>query len=137
VRRSNGITAFGPNETWTAESYYGSRGTYFADVTRDRCPEGTPPTRRCGRADAIVVNGDKVTVRRSGISVFTSRDEFRTNESWTPDPYYGSRMNFFADATGDRRADAIVVNDDGVAVRDSLGNGFRTPDPNRRTPIRT
>lgn len=44
-------TGFGPNEDWTHGAYYGTRGTFFADVTGD------------GRADAIVVNDD--TVRRS------------------------------------------------------------------------
>ena len=46
-------TGFGPNEDWTHGAYFGSRGTFFADVTGD------------GRADAIVVNDDTVTVRRS------------------------------------------------------------------------
>jgi hypothetical protein len=92
---------FEPNESWTRGAYYGSRGTYFADVTGD------------GRADAIVVNNDTVTVRRSTGSSFTG------NEDWTRGAYYGSRNTMFADATGDRRADAIVVNDDGVTVRRS------------------
>ena len=52
VRRSTG-TAFSGNEAWTLNPYYGTRGTFFADVTGD------------GRADAIVVNDDRVTVRRS------------------------------------------------------------------------
>jgi hypothetical protein len=46
-------TGFHPNENWTHGPYYGSRGTYFADVSGD------------GRADAIVVNDNTVTVRRS------------------------------------------------------------------------
>jgi len=44
---------FGPNEAWTHEPYFGTRGTFFADVTGDK------------RADAIVVNADKVVVRRA------------------------------------------------------------------------
>jgi hypothetical protein len=52
VRRSTG-SGFGPNEDATHGPYYGTRGTFFADVTGD------------GRADAIVVNNDTVTVRRS------------------------------------------------------------------------
>jgi hypothetical protein len=44
---------FGLNESWTQNPYYGTRGTFFADVTGD------------GKTDAIVVNNDKVTVRRS------------------------------------------------------------------------
>jgi hypothetical protein len=38
--------------------------------------------------------------------------------------YFGSRGTHFADVTGDRRADAIVVNDDGVTVRRSSGSSF-------------
>ena len=38
--------------------------------------------------------------------------------------YFGSRGTFFADVTGNGRADAIVVNDDTVTVRRSTGNGF-------------
>lgn len=93
--------AFDPNEPWTEGAYYGSRGTYFADVDGDR------------RADAIVVNDETVTVRRSGGS------RFYPNEDWTNGPYYGSRGTDFADVDGDRRADAIVVNDGGVTVRRS------------------
>ena len=99
-------TGFGPNEDWTHGAYYGSRGTFFADVTGD------------GRADAIVVNDDTVTVRRS------TGSGFGPNEDWTRGAYYGSRGTFFADVTGDGRADAIVVNDDTVTVRRSTGSRF-------------
>ncbi|MCC5648979.1 hypothetical protein LC609_03830 [Nostoc sp. XA013] len=43
--------------------------------------------------------------------------QFNLNESWTQNPYFGSRGTFFADVTGDGRADAIVVNNDKVTVR--------------------
>ncbi len=46
-------TRFCSNEDWTHGPYYGSRGTFFADVTGDHA------------ADAIVVNQDTVTVRRA------------------------------------------------------------------------
>ncbi|WP_184548084.1 FG-GAP-like repeat-containing protein, partial [Streptosporangium becharense] len=98
---------FRPNEAWTANPYYGTRGTYFADATGD------------GRADAIVVNDDRVTVRRS------TGTRFKPNEAWTANPYYGTRGTYFADVTGDRRADAIVVNDDRVTVRRSTGTRFK------------
>jgi hypothetical protein len=39
-------------------------------------------------------------------------------------PYYGSRLTAFADVTGDARADAIAVNDNGVVVRRSDGTKF-------------
>jgi hypothetical protein len=105
VRRSTGKD-FGPNEDWTQIPYYGSRGSFFADVTGD------------GKADAIVVNDDTVTVRPS-----TGKD-FGPNEDWTHGPYFGSRGTFFADVNGDGTADAIVVNDDTVTVRPSTGKDF-------------
>lgn len=105
VRRSTGF-AFNPNETWTDIQYFGSRDTFFADVTGD------------GKADAIVVNDDRITVRHS------TGSEFSDNESWTTNPYFGTRGTFFADVTGDGKADAIAVNDDGVAVRPSTGSDF-------------
>ena len=57
VQASNGLAVgyFSGNESWTSNPYYGTRGTFFADVTGD------------GKADAIVVNNDKVTVRRATI----------------------------------------------------------------------
>jgi len=81
VRRSNG-SSFDLNEVWTEGPYFGSRGTFFADVTGD------------GRADAIVVNDNFVVVRRSNGS------SFDPNEVWTEGPYFGSRGTFFADVTG-------------------------------------
>ena len=97
---------YGPNEAWTHEPYFGSRGTFFADVTGS------------GRADAIVVNDDRIVVRRN------NGNGFGPNEAWTQGPCFGSRGTFFADVTGSGRADAIVVNDDRIVVRRSTGNGF-------------
>ena len=97
---------FGPNESWTDNPYYGQRGTYFADVSGN------------GKDDAIVVNNDRVTVRRS------DGYKFLPNESWTDNPYYGQRGTYFADVNGDKKADAIVVNDDKVTVRRSNGYKF-------------
>ena len=51
VRRSTGQVS--AQRRLDHGAYYGTRGTFFADVTGD------------GRADAIVVNDDTVTVRRS------------------------------------------------------------------------
>lgn len=61
------------NELWTDGPYYGSRVTFFADVTGD------------GKADATVVNDDRVTVRRS------TGSGSGPNENWTGEPYYGKR----------------------------------------------
>jgi hypothetical protein len=90
---------FKPNEKWTSGAYYGSRGTFFADVTGDTF------------LDAIVVNDNGVVVRRSDGS------SFQPNEAWTSGAYYGSRGTYFADVAGSFAADAIVVNDDGITVR--------------------
>jgi hypothetical protein len=99
----------GPNEDWIQEPYYGHRGTFFADVKGDR------------QADAIVVNNRGITVRRSAGGILRA---FGSNEDWTEGPYYGDRGTFFADVTGDGRADAIVVNNRGVTVRRSDGSRF-------------
>jgi len=84
----------------------GAGDTYFSDVTGD------------GRVDAIVVNEDRVTVRRSSGKSFTA------NQSWTNEPYFGNVGSYFADVNGDSRADAIVVNTDRVTVRLSNGMAF-------------
>jgi len=113
VRRSNGSN-FGPNEDWTRGPYFGSRGTFFADVDGD------------GRADAIVVNNDTVVVRRAAADCFIVCWNFRfgPNEDWTNGPYFGNIGTFFADVTGDGRADAIVVNGTNITVRISSGSSF-------------
>ena len=41
------------------------------------------------------------------------------NEDWSHGPFYGSRGTYFADVTGDGKADAIAVNDDTVTIRRS------------------
>jgi hypothetical protein len=109
VRRSSG-SAFLPNETWTTNAYYGSLGSvpvYFADVTGD------------GLADAIVVNPNGVTVRRSNGSLFEG------NEFWTAQIGNPNEGIFFADVDGDGRADEIVVNStSGVWVGLSTGTAF-------------
>jgi hypothetical protein len=89
---------------------YGNEGTYFADVTGD------------GRADAIFVNDWGIEVRQP---YPPQRNFYPEAKPWASDPYYGQIMNVFVDMTGDRKADAVVVNYDGVAVRDSTGFAFR------------
>jgi hypothetical protein len=72
-------------------------GTFFVDVTGD------------GKADAIVVNEDTVTVRLNTGSDFGSGPG--ANKDWTHGPYFGTLGTSFVDVTGDKKADAIVVND--------------------------
>jgi hypothetical protein len=99
-------SAFGSPVSFTGGSFFGDRGSFFADVTGD------------GRADAIVVNNAGITVRRSNGSSFTA------NETWTTNGFFGDRGIFFADVTGDQRADAIVVNNNMIVVRRSNGSSF-------------
>jgi len=42
---------------------------------------------------------------------------FLSNVNWTTGAYYGDRGTFFADVDGDKRADAVVVNNGRVVVR--------------------
>ena len=97
---------FAPNQEWTEEAFYGDRGTFFADVDGD------------GKADAIVVNDNRVVVRPS------TGSNFAPNQEWTEEAFYGDRGTFFADVDGDGKADAIVVNDNRVVVRPSTGSNF-------------
>jgi hypothetical protein len=104
--------------TWTVPlGQYGSQGSYFADVDGDK------------RADAIFVNDWGIVVRRSRKSPFFG-EQFFDDETWSDYPYYGQILNAFVDATGDGKADAIGVNYEGTAVRDSDGFRFRGLDAN-------
>src|SRR6266404_400950 len=79
--------------------------TQFADVDGD------------GRADAIVINADKITVRRS------TGTSFGAYESWTTYPYQTQYPTQFADVDGDGDADAIVQDNNAefITVRRSTG----------------
>jgi SOS-response transcriptional repressor LexA len=119
VRPSTG-SEFGPNQDWTHGRDYGTRVCSYFVVSGD------------GKADAIVVNDDTVLVRPS------TGSEFGPNQDWTHGRYYGTRRcnfclddgTFFADVTGDGKADAIAVDPVGVsrnetvAVRRSTGSEF-------------
>lgn len=114
VRRSD-TQRFLPTEFWAVDPYFGTDVTghqniYFADVNGD------------GKADAIVSNKNGIAVRPS------DGTQFLPYEIWTKDPYFGSMNsgvdNYFADVTGDGRADAIVVNPTGITVRRSDGTKF-------------
>jgi hypothetical protein len=118
VWKSRGDGNFGPIWKWTPPSGFpGEISTHFADVDGD------------GRADAIAVN-------YSGISVYLASKIFKWDkfdiyqpfwspENWTPEgPLYGNRWEFFVDVTGDGKADLVLDNWDGLAVRNSLGTRF-------------
>lgn len=94
---SNGFTVreslangglFGSNENWTQNTpFYGTYGTFMADVTGD------------GKADAIVINlppnyGNGVVVRRSTGIWYPPYYGFSGNEIWSNIQFYGSRGTF-------------------------------------------
>lgn len=114
VRRP-GEKHFERREEWSNGPYFGTdvsshQNIYFADVDGD------------GKADAIVSNP-------TGISVSLSDGtQFGAYELWTREPFFGTVSNrvnnYFADVTGDGKADAIVVNQSGITVRRSNGRRF-------------
>jgi uncharacterized protein YqfB (UPF0267 family) len=85
-------------------------GTFFADVDGD------------GKADCILVNQNTITVRRSTGSDFGPGPQ--ANEDWTHGPCSGKLGTFFADVTGDGKADCILVNQNTITVRRSTGSDF-------------
>jgi hypothetical protein len=115
VRRSDG-QRFLPVEFWAVDPYFGTdvaghQNIYFADVDGD------------GKADAIVSNKTGIAVRLS------DGTQFLPFQLWAREGYFGSLTpgvvnNYFADVTGDGKADAIVVTPTGVAVRRSDGTKF-------------
>ena len=114
VRRSTG-TRFGPAENWTgAGPILGEWGTDFVDVTGDR------------KADAaILVDGDPHVMVRPVIAS-TSGNYFGTAVNWAVGGPIsrGWAGTFFADVNGNRKVDAIIVNEDNILVREGSGSGF-------------
>lgn len=104
-------STFAATESWS-DAYYSNRGepVAFSDVTGD------------GRADAIVVNSDRIAVKRSTGTGFGPGIEV-----WSG-AYYSNRGEpvSFADVNADGKADAIVVNSYGIYVKASSGSGFGT-----------
>jgi hypothetical protein len=60
-RAAQCINCFGPNEPWSTYTFYGDRGTFFADVTGD------------DKADAIVVNDATIPFGRVVVRPLTSQ----------------------------------------------------------------
>jgi len=104
VRPSTG-TSFGHAQIWYGGAYYGSHGTFFADINGD------------GKDDVVAVNNNGVYARLS------LGNSFGPNRNWAP-PFYGSHGTFIADVNGDGKADAIAVNDNSTSVRLSNGTFF-------------
>lgn len=49
---------------------------------------------------------------------------FLSKENWTNEPFLGIYGSYFADVTGDGKADAIAVEDNQIRVRRATGNSF-------------
>jgi FG-GAP-like repeat len=130
VTNSRGRMPAATQRNWTGAGFWGWKGTHFADVDGD------------GRADLIAVDDGGIAVRLStGTGTRRNPRRFAPATYWTSGPYWGERGTYFADVTGDGRADAIVVGNDGrVFVSISDGSKF-VPDkywlttvPNNREP---
>lgn len=61
---------------------------------------------------------------------FAVHRSFSPATNWTGHNFQGSRGTFFADVTGDGKADAIAVNDDRIWFRRSNGSSFSLDKPN-------
>ncbi|HEX5747382.1 MAG TPA: VCBS repeat-containing protein [Archangium sp.] len=108
MRRSNGYE-FLPNESSYAVNAPSTASFDFADVNGD------------GRADFIQVPRDG----RQGVLVSLSVGAgFDFPVAWTDIPYHGTYGTWFADVTGDGKADAIVSNEGELVVRRSDGTRF-------------
>ena len=107
---------FLPNVVWSSVPYFGSEGTFFADVSGN------------GKSDAIVINRSEIVVRRSLGS------SFGPNEWWLNAAFHGDKGTFFADVDGDGKADAIAVSSTGISVRRSTSDGFGPAEPWSATP---
>ena len=63
------LTGFGPWQEWTDQPYFGTRGTFVADVDGD------------GRADAVAVSDDRPVFVR-----LATGTEFGSPQQWTEQP---------------------------------------------------
>jgi hypothetical protein len=145
VRRSTG-SEFAPNEVWAYGATY-VPGARFADVSGDgradavsdtstgltvqestgssfAMPEHWSTTSESATTVAFAdVDGsgmhDWIGVKPGFVAVRIAKGRpfFADVESWTHDPFYGSVGTYFADVTGDGRADAIAVDASGITVR--------------------
>jgi hypothetical protein len=93
---------------WAGDSC-GLKGNFFADVNGD------------GKADAIAVSTSGIQVL---LSTGTSFEVGPSGADWTTVPFYGAVATFFADVNGDKRADAIAVDNGSVLVWLSNGSSF-------------
>jgi len=120
IRRSQG-DRFEGNEVWKEGDYQGDRGTFFADVDGD------------GRADVVSLRETGITVCRATLQGLTDPEIWANDPTFGP--FFGTRRTLLADVDGDRRADVVMVNEDGIIVRPSKGNNFGRAQPWIETPF--
>jgi hypothetical protein len=108
VALSTGI-AFAAPTFWASSALHGSRSSHFADVNGD------------GKADAIAVNNNGVHIALSTGAAFDVAGRKNWTGGFVLDGEYGV---YFADMTGDGKADAIHIRKDFIAVAKNTGNGF-------------
>jgi hypothetical protein len=113
VMPSNG-SGFAPRDSrWTFSFFIsdllGTYGTYFADVTGD------------GKADVILLNATNNLVMVSNGSSFGPASTWSERDGLGSIAQLGS---FFADVTGDGKADAVLVGFNGIDVSVSTGTSF-------------
>ena len=90
--------SLGANEAWTSSPFFGTAGTYVADVTGD------------GKADVLKVTAPNVTLRVSNGSTFlTTEYAWLTTLAW-------ERGFQFADINGDGKADIYAINNNSIKV---------------------
>jgi hypothetical protein len=106
-------SVFGNRATEFSNLVPGSSATFFADVTG---PSGGK------RADLIMPKWDGISIRKSTGSILGN------SSKWTTSAVFDARGNFFADVTGDGKADAITVGLSSVTVRraNSGGTAFQS-----------
>jgi hypothetical protein len=110
-----GIRFAATDINWSRGPFYGEQVTAFADVTGD------------GWADGIAVNRDGVWIKRGLGTCLPSCTDYRLKaepEQWINGAYNGEKGTYFADVTGDGRADAIMVHENRVEVRRALVHPF-------------
>lgn len=93
-------------------------GAYFADGTGPEAG-GLLGTETVSRADAIVVNPDRIHLRKATATLPVSGPV-----AWSTRAYYGELSTAFTDVDGDGDADVVAVNDDHIGVRKSTGAAF-------------
>ena len=106
------LRTFGATETWVASGAAPPWYSHFADVDGD------------GRKDLVTISnyGKTFEVRKSTGSGFTAPTPWLTGSL----ALTGTKGTFFADVDGDRKADAVLVNDNSISVRPSTGSSFTT-----------